>query len=196
MVTPHSHSLALELEPDLAHAVDPEVVLVDPGDLSFQLLVTHGSSRWLPGHGRIVRRWGNLQRLADRLDPEALSVCGNERRHLGRRPSSSVAKKTDAAFRISLARRSSRTSRSNAAVRSASSVVVPRRSPRSTSAWRTQLRRDSAPMPSCWATRVTTPCRSPARSTASKYSRTARSRSSGGYRRLGPGVWFDMAPFS
>jgi hypothetical protein len=66
---------------------------------------------------------------------------------------------------------------------SRSSVVSPDRFPPSTSAWWTHLRRDSGPMPSCWATLVTTPNRSRRSLAVSRTMRTARSRSSGGYRR-------------
>ena len=82
-----------------------------------------------------------------------------------------------------MVRRSSQTSRSSAAMRSLSWVLVPGRKPPSTSAWRTQLRSDSVPIPSCRAIRVITPVRVPVCSKVSKTMRTARSRSSGGYRR-------------
>ncbi|MDQ1535768.1 MAG: hypothetical protein QOE58_161 [Actinomycetota bacterium] len=49
------------------------------------------------------------------------------------------------------------------------------------SAWRTQFRSDSLPMPSWWATRVTTAKLSSVWSTVSSTIRTARSRSSVGY---------------
>jgi hypothetical protein len=58
--------------------------------------------------------------------------------HRVRGRSSSAAKNALAALRISLARRSSRTSRSSAAIRSLSWVLIPGRCPPSTSAWRTQ----------------------------------------------------------
>ena len=61
--------------------------------------------------------------------------------------SSSAAKKAEADFKMALARRSSKFSRSSCLIRSASSVVVPGRSPRSTSARRTQLRRVSGLTP-------------------------------------------------
>jgi transposase InsO family protein len=61
------------------------------------------------------------------------------------RPSSSVAKKIDAALRMSLARRSSRFSRSSSAMRCASTLEVPGRCPASISAWATQPRNDSTP---------------------------------------------------
>jgi hypothetical protein len=65
--------------------------------------------------------------VADRLDPvlELVLVDEGDDQREGR--SSSAAKKADALFKIALARRSSRTSRSNSASRVASSVVVPGR---------------------------------------------------------------------
>jgi hypothetical protein len=63
--------------------------------------------------------------------------------------SSSAAKKAEAAFKISFARRSSAFSFFNALTCADSSVVTPGRCPASTSARRTHLRRVSAePMPS------------------------------------------------
>lgn len=73
--------------------------------------------------------------MADRLDPPsqptgvATPVGVDEGDYLFGRPSSSVAKKTDAALRMSLARRSSRFSRSSCAMRCASAVDVPGRRP-------------------------------------------------------------------
>ena len=99
------------------------------------------------------------------------------------RPSSSVAKKSDADFRISFARRSSRFSRSSSFSFARSSVVRPGRRPSSTSARRTQLRSVSGVEPnfpaidviaahcelySCWCSNTI---------------RTARSRTSGAYLR-------------
>jgi hypothetical protein len=61
-------------------------------------------------------------------------------------------KKADAAFTISLARRSSATSRLSRMISADSSQVAPARWPVSTSAWRTHLRTVSAvPIPSFWA---------------------------------------------
>lgn len=57
---------------------------------------------------------------ADRLDPEPSPVSIDERDHHGKRGSSSRAKKLDAANKISLARFSSRFSRSNSLIRFAS----------------------------------------------------------------------------
>jgi hypothetical protein len=81
----------------------------------------------------LVGRVGERQHLADRIDPaELLAVLVDELDYFGSRGSSSRAKKADAALRISLARRSSRFSRSSSANRCASSVDVPGRWPVST----------------------------------------------------------------
>jgi hypothetical protein len=61
-----------------------------------------------PAGGSVVGGGGDLQHPADRLDPELVLVGVDVAGHLGRRPSSSAAKKADALLRISLARRSSR----------------------------------------------------------------------------------------
>jgi hypothetical protein len=49
----------------------------------------------------------HVQDLTDRLDAELVAIRVDERAHLGRSASSSVAKNTEAAFKISFARRSS-----------------------------------------------------------------------------------------
>ena len=58
-------------------------------------LCTLGTKRGISptSHGATVSRWGNLQNLADRLDPEALPMSINEVIHdLLRRSSSACAK--------------------------------------------------------------------------------------------------------
>ena len=119
-----------------------------------QLGVAERPRRRRPGLARRSRCSGRSARraaqdLADRLDPEpaafddAVAVLVDD---YGRtitsvwRSSSAAAKKADAVFKISFARRSSRFSRSSSAIRCASSVVVPGRLPSSTSACRTQTR--------------------------------------------------------
>src|SRR5271165_6537191 len=95
-----------------------------------------------------VSRRGDLQRLADRLDPELVSVLIDELSHvLKRRSSSAWAKNALAKRRISLALRNSRTSRSSALTRSCSAVLGPSRWPVSRSCWRTHRRSVSAVQP-------------------------------------------------
>src|SRR5699024_290879 len=95
--------------------------------------------------------------------------------------SSSAAKKANADFRISLARRSSRFFFSSSARRSASVVVCPGFSPLSTWAWRTQARRVSELMPSCSAVRLIAPCLVAGSASASSVIRVARALSSSEY---------------
>jgi hypothetical protein len=146
----HPDAFAVELGPDLRCPVHAEVLGVHPGDVGLELLVPHHPGRHGPALGGPVRRRGELQRGADRLDPEAVPVSVDV--GVRRRPSSSVAKKSDADRRISLARRSSKFSRSSCLSRSRSSVLRPGRSPASTSARRTHLRTVSAAGPSISAT--------------------------------------------
>src|SRR3546814_1639660 len=69
----------------------------------------------------VVGRWGDCQLAADRLDTQFLTVAVDERHHhLPGRSSSACAKYADALRRISLARRSSFTSRSSSFNRSLS----------------------------------------------------------------------------
>src|SRR5690606_18464614 len=96
----------------------------------------------------VVRRRGDRQHLADRLDPVGIAGAIDEvLQDLYRRSSSAWAKNADALRRISLAWRSSRTSRSKALIRACSSVVSPGRSPLSRSARRTHVRSVSALQP-------------------------------------------------
>src|SRR4051794_26875375 len=87
----------------------------------------------------------------------------------------------DAGLRISFARRSSGFSRSNSAIRAASSVVVPGRTPSSISAWVTQFRSVSGLMPNCLPTRANAPGLVAGSRRASTAIRVARSHSSSGY---------------
>ncbi|OHV28898.1 hypothetical protein BBK14_17330 [Parafrankia soli] len=109
---------------------------------------------------------------------------------------SSAAKKADADFRISFARRSSRFSRSSSASRAATSVGTPAFVPASTSAFATQTRSVSGEIPSCAPIRWHAPfALAPGSALASNTNRIARSRSSSGYF-LGAAIssassWFD-----
>ena len=126
-VTSDLDALPAQLLPDLLDFVDIEVVFVHPCDLGLQFLIAQPAGRGRTRERRIVSRRGDLQGLADRLDPKALSVLVGEAHDLGGRGSSSRAKKAEAALRISLARRSSRFSFSNSAMRCWSGVVTPGR---------------------------------------------------------------------
>jgi hypothetical protein len=75
-----------------------------------------------------ARLRGDRQLSADRLDPELVFVQVDIGDHLVKGRSSSAAKKADALFRITFARCSSLTSRSNSTIRVASRRVVGRRS--------------------------------------------------------------------
>ena len=125
--------LAGELPPKLAHAVDAEVRLEHAPDLDHQGRVAPDPCRPLAGvgtpHGTgVIGRRGDRQHPADRLDPVGGAVIVNEGDHrLNGRSSSAWAKYADALRRISLAWRSSRTSRSRALICSRSSVVSPGR---------------------------------------------------------------------
>jgi hypothetical protein len=80
------------------------VDLLDPLE---QELIVHRALRSRAGGALIVGGRRHAQGPADGLDPEAISVRVDERAHFGRVGSSSPAKNTDAALRISFALRSS-----------------------------------------------------------------------------------------
>src|SRR5581483_6788217 len=181
LVPAHRLPPTAQLLVHLAHAVGLEVVVVELGDRGLELVVPDPAGRRRPGLGRVVRGRGDLQMPADRLDPEPLTVPVDEGHYLGGRGSSSLAKKADAALRISLARRSSRFSRSSWAIRALSSVVVPARLPVSISVCLSQFRNVSGFTPSCAAMSLTPPAVTPRASRHSKTRRTARSRKSFGY---------------
>src|SRR5690606_22245397 len=104
----------LHLPPDLAHAVDAEVLGKDPHDFRLEYLITLRSDRPAARittlrNAFVVARWGDRQNPADRLDPICIAVLINERDHrLNGRSSSAWAKYAEALRRISLACRSSR----------------------------------------------------------------------------------------
>src|SRR5699024_933110 len=138
----------VEFGVDLAHPVHAVVVGVHGADLFDGGLISTRAQRRGPGLGRVVVGRGDVQRGADLIGPDLMSIAVAERDYLMCGRSSSAAKKAEADFRMALARRSSRTSRASSARRWAWSVVVPGRSPASTSAWVTQLRSVSRLMPS------------------------------------------------
>src|SRR6266511_2264983 len=128
-VAAHPGALAGQLPPELLGAIHLEVLIPDPADLDLELGVTDRAGRRRPLLVGVVGGRCDLQHLADRLDTELLPVGVDEPGHFGRRGSSSLAKKAEAALRIWLARRSSRTSRSSSAIRCRSAVGTPRRRP-------------------------------------------------------------------
>lgn len=104
-----------------------------------------------PAGGVLVRgRRSDRQDTADRLDPMDLTVRIDELFHrFNGRSSSAIAKQAEACFRISLAWRSSRTSRRSRASSSFSARVGPGRVPPSRSVCRTQVRSVSPEQPIC-----------------------------------------------
>jgi hypothetical protein len=80
------------------------VRLPDPVQEPF---VVDGTLAALAAGALVVGGRRHVQGPADRLDAEARAVLIDERAHFGRSASSSVAKNTDAALRISFARRNS-----------------------------------------------------------------------------------------
>ena len=90
----HADSLPTQLPPDLPSPVHPEVLLPDPLDRLTQLGLSNGSIGssgriYLTGLLLVVRRRGDRQLPADRLDPVLLTVLIDERHHhFGRRSSS------------------------------------------------------------------------------------------------------------
>src|SRR5690606_34788297 len=173
--------------PDFPHATDLEILPPYPLELLSEHRLSPRPSRAerriaRPGLAGVVRRWSDRQHAADRLDSIPLPVRVDERHHHpGRRSSPAWAKKAAALRRISLARRSSRFSRSSSLIRSRSAVVGPGRLPRSRSACRTQLRSVSPEQPIFAAIDwMAAHCDAYSRS-CSNTSRTARSRTSGEY---------------
>jgi hypothetical protein len=91
-------ALPPQLPPDLAHAIDAEVLLEHASDLDFQIRVAAdplgqaGGIGALAGVGVVGRR-GDRQDPADRLDPVGLTMIVDEGDHgLNRRSSSAWAK--------------------------------------------------------------------------------------------------------
>jgi hypothetical protein len=89
----------------------------DPGQ---QPLVFQRPSRPVPGLALVIGGRRDAQGPANRLDPEMTATLVDERGHFGRSGSSSFAKKTDADFKISFARRSSKFSWRNRRISSRS----------------------------------------------------------------------------
>ncbi len=133
--TGHHDDFAVQLPPDFVGTIDLQVGLPDALDLRHQHLVTPHSLAALfriapQGNMAPVARRGNLQLPADRLDPEGITMLVDERpQDLNRRSSSAWAKNALASLSISLALRSSLTSRSSSLTRFWSAVVGPSRWP-------------------------------------------------------------------
>ena len=119
----HGDTLPVELQPDLVCAIDLQVGMPHTVNLRHQDRITLGTQRpqcWLSLARCMapIRRWGDLQDTADRLDPKLRAVLIDEGlQDLMRRSSSAWAKNALASFRISLALRSSRFSRSRSLMR-------------------------------------------------------------------------------
>src|SRR6266545_5813595 len=160
------------------------VVLVRLDDHLQQPLVLNVTRRPPAGRALVVRRRRHPDGAADELDPEVVAALVDERAHFDRVGSSSPAKNTDAALRISLALRSCLTSPRSRASSSRSAVVRRSlRAPASASAWRTHSRSASRCTPRSLATcAIGRP--------ESKTRRTARSRRSSGYF-LERGIWLE-----
>jgi len=95
----HLDLLPLQLPPHLAHAVDLEVAVIDATDMQPKFRITLPQRRQLarvvaPRDLGVVRRRGDRQHIADRLDPVGVLVLVDEGDHvLDRRSSSACAKK-------------------------------------------------------------------------------------------------------
>src|SRR5690606_3471677 len=189
--------LAIHLPPDLVGSIDLHVVLPHTRDMGHQdsiPLVTRTAQGWVtfPCRMPTVSRRSNPQDFADRLDSVGVSVTVDEPiGYFKRRSSSAWAKNALASFRISLARRSSLTSRSSALIRSRSSVLRPSAWPLSTSCCLNQPCRVWGTQPILGAMDSMAAHREGYSPRCSCTMRTARSRTSGEYF-----ASFFMAPFS
>jgi len=172
--------------PELATFVDRVVVDPQRHQQGGQHGITQRPGRRLVSIGVVVGGGGDLENLADRLDPPSTPtglripvgvVVGD---YFVRRRSSSAPKKVAAAWRMSFARRSSLFFLRSVTSSSCSAVVTPCWCPTSMSAYLTQARRDSFPTPSWQATREITPWSPGSACRSSPTIRTARSFNSAG----------------
>ena len=106
----HTLPLALHRHPRAAVPVGLVVRLMHPADLRDESLVLDRPGGPMAGSPVVVRGRRYAQNTADRLDPEVHAALIDECAHFDRRGSSSPAKNTDAAFKISFARLRSLTS--------------------------------------------------------------------------------------
>ena len=119
----HLFAGTLERFPHLPVAVGVVVGGVQLADPSEQPLIFDCSQRAATAAPLAVRGHRHAQDPADRLDPEAAAMLVDVAAHLGRSGSSSLAKNTDADFKISFARRNSKFSWRNRLISSRSSLV-------------------------------------------------------------------------
>src|SRR6185437_967687 len=90
-----AQALAAHLLPDLARAVDGAVLLVDPPNDHAQHVITLAARRALCRVALLalvleVRRWGDRQHRADRLDPKTIAMRIDVRDHHFTRRSSAA----------------------------------------------------------------------------------------------------------
>jgi hypothetical protein len=128
----HRNPLPVQRPPHLLYPIHRIVLLIHPGNVFLELFITHRPRRQRSDDGGVIRGRSDphteiSQHGADRLDSEPFLMLCDKRYERGSRGSSSLAKKTDAAFRISFARRNSRFSRRNSRSASASPDVIPAR---------------------------------------------------------------------
>src|SRR5258707_6072263 len=84
--TGNIEALALELSPDLAHAIDPEILIEDAPNLDLQRGILPGAGRQLGGiapfgHMAMVRRGGDRQNPANPLEPMRPTMIVDEGDH-------------------------------------------------------------------------------------------------------------------
>src|SRR5205807_151424 len=134
----HHLALPVQFQPYLPRPVNLPPLLAFP--YSHDLLFQHGITGFpcrrltLAFLREVIRRHGKTQDRTGRLDAKPFPVRINEPDYRGSLWSSSLAKYALSAFKISFARRSSRTSRSSSVIRCLSPDVVPGRCPPSISA--------------------------------------------------------------
>src|SRR5690606_14336445 len=124
----YGNAFAVHLPPDLIGTVHLKVGLPDPLNVRNQPVIALGPRAAqfrvaLPGGMAPVGGWGNLQHVADRLDPMGIPVLVDVGVYdFSLRSSSACAKKALAVRSISLARRNSLFSRSKSLMRCTSAV--------------------------------------------------------------------------
>lgn len=107
--TPHQHdAVAYQLPPHLARPIDLVVVMPDTLNVSAHQLEAQrpdAAKRWIAPSSRMapVRGRSDRHRLADRLDPESLVICVDERvEHLLQQSSSAWSKNAQVGRSISI----------------------------------------------------------------------------------------------